>query len=369
MSKSLKYFFTSFVFLLSINASALCSTSKHHIVFIHGIASNQGAFGLWDQYLEKYHANECIKSHFFEYETGNNDLSLNDFISSFDQFMRKEELSKGKISIVAHSQGGLITLYWLKKIFDENNLIKDRVNGLMTMATPYFGAKIANLGHSLGTYILPILGKKELKDMKIGSKKVMETHTLLNDDSFLTFLSNKKFVSISAVFADNLFDIEGDFAVAPYSSNPNTVLGREVSKHYDIHGVHLRFNLPRTPATTYVTKSCLKAPRDCQNSSLAIFEKEFLTNEYVRIDEAKDLNTFAIYLNFKDSSRPSGAIFVGSRDILRGLAIKFHHIRGGLYYYKGRLRSSRKKGELEAYINGKKFLIPVSSGKSTFITH
>ncbi|WP_419168371.1 lipase family alpha/beta hydrolase [Halobacteriovorax sp.] len=368
MKRSSLNFLILFFLLFSISASAECGTSKNHIVFIHGIASNKGAFGYWDQYVQKFHKDECLSSHFFEYDTGNNRLSLNDFVESFNEFMHQESLSEGKIKIVAHSQGGLITLYWLKRMLDNNDTIRFRVNGLMTMATPYYGAKIANLGYSLGTFILPILGKKELKDMRIGSKQVMQTYELFNNKDFLFYLKGLNFISISALFAPNLFDVEGDFAVAPYSSNPNVVLGNNISKHYNIHGVHLRFNLPRTPATTYVTKTCLEKPELCKNSSLAIFEKEFLTQQYVSIDKAEDINTFAVYLKFEKDSLPSGPIFVGSKGILRGLAIKFHHIRDGLYYYKGRLSSGDSKGYLRTYIDGNKILIPVKASRSTFIT-
>ncbi|WP_412469668.1 MULTISPECIES: esterase/lipase family protein [unclassified Halobacteriovorax] len=366
----MRFLVLSFLFLFSINASATCSTSDSHkihdVVFIHGIASNKGAFGHWAEYLKKYHPNECINSHFFEYDTGNNKLNLEDFIQSFDSYMHKNfEHSNSKITIVAHSQGGLITMFWLKSMDEAQDPIRHRVKNIMTMATPYYGAIIANLGYSLGTFVLPILGKKELKNMKIGSKKVVETLEFFKSSHFKDIISDKNFVTISATLAPSIFDIEGDFAVAPFSSNPNIKNEQEVSTHYNIDGVHLRFRLFGTPATTLVSKYCLISPARCENSSLAIFEKEFLGNQKVKINYAKDINSFAVYLRTKEK----GPFWVHSNNIQRGLRLSFIHIRDDLYFYKGYLIDGDTSAELIVSHGNRTSVIEVNSGQTSYLTH
>ncbi|MFG1483787.1 hypothetical protein ABMA79_04245 [Halobacteriovorax sp. HFRX-2_2] len=366
----MRFLVLSLLFLLSLNTSATCSTSDSHeihdVVFIHGIASNKGAFGYWADYLKKYHPSECINSHFFEYDTGNNKLNLEDFIQSFDAFMHERfKESHSRISIVAHSQGGLITMFWLRNMYQAQDPIHFRVKNIMTMATPYYGAIIANLGYSLGTFILPILGKKELKNMKIGSKKVIETMEYFKSREFFEMIADKNYVTISATLAPSIFDIEGDFAVAPSSSNPNLVSEDKVSTHYNIDGVHLRFRLFGTPATTLVSKNCLISPSRCENSSLAIFEKEFLGNQKVKINYAKDINTFAVYLRTKEK----GPIWVHSKNIQRGMRFSFIHIRDDLYFYKGYLSDGDTSGELVITQGPRTSIIEISSGQTSYLTH
>ncbi len=337
------------------------------VVFIHGIASNKGAFGQWDKYLTKNYPEECFSPYFFEYDTGNNQLDLNDFITEFDKFMHQkfDGVKTKDITIVAHSQGGLITFFWLKKLFDKGDLLASRVNNIMTMATPFYGARIANLGVGLGTYILPNLGKKELRDMKIGSKKVIETWQLFTDINFHSFISQKNFISISAVLAPSWYnpDIEGDFAVSPFSSNPNIVGMTPISKHYNIQGVHLRFNILATPATTLVSKKCLNSNYDCKNSSLGIFETEFIGERRVDIREAKNINTFALYYQSEDVERKR--LSVSGVGVKRGLQFKLEYIRDGLYFYKGRLEDGLSETDL---IIDNNISVPISNGQTTFFT-
>lgn len=355
------------IFQLSLFAQNDCRQQRHDVVFIHGIASSNGAFGHWEEYLQKFHPDECIKGHFFEYDTGNNKLDINDFIKSFDKFMH-EKLSyvgQRKVSIVAHSQGGLITLFWLNQMRLTRDPLAYEVQNIMTMATPYYGARIANLGYGLGTYILPILGRKELRAMKIGSPLVIQTNELLASEEFSSFIRQKNFVTISAVLSPTWLyhDIEGDIAVAPASSNPNTNKAHDVSKHYNIFGVHLRFNLFGTPATTRVSKKCLDGPRECDNSSLAIFEKEFLGNQKVNIEEVQNLNTFFVYLK----TSANGPIYVSEEGIRRGINFKFSHIRDDIYFYKGRLDEGLEQAQLKIYIGNEEKLITVKAAQTVFI--
>lgn len=181
--------FILFLMLLPISSWA-CET-KNHIFLIHGIGGGKSTFGSMEEYLNKY--DSCFVTSTFIYDTGNSFLSTYDFANSFHSFVTDRVKSgvinvNDKISLVMHSQGGIVGTIWLNMIRQTDMGLFSQIDSFITLSTPHWGADMANLGKKI-LFTLPEswdnpiapMGRIELNEMSYGSATIRDISWSLPD--------------------------------------------------------------------------------------------------------------------------------------------------------------------------------------------
>jgi len=178
----------------SFLASAESLAQSRHVVFlIHGIGASAKQFKTTETVLKDVMPSldpafsyEFVR---FEYETGDDQRTTLDFAKDLGtamaaHFSRSTPIVLGdKISLVMHSQGGVVGLLWLWNAFgatpEFHPELAPHVDGFITLGTPFWGAKIATFSHMLKDWAtrfhLPFpfaLGAKELREMSFGSETI-----------------------------------------------------------------------------------------------------------------------------------------------------------------------------------------------------
>lgn len=279
-----------FLFLVVLGtAEARECASRNHVFLIHGIGGSARTFGVMDTYLNK--ANPCNVAVKFEYDTGNSKLSTKDFAKDFNAFIDYTLAKNGfngsdKISLVMHSQGGLIGSFWLLNIRDARPDLYSRIDSFITLSTPYFGSRIARLGKRIlfslaareNNPFSPV-GKLELRDMSYGSSAIL----LLKDEFSQIFKGTHiRFLAVSGEkVVSNAQVGEGDTTVSPYSANPNHY-AYQISRHNGINEHHHLGVVPFTsvvathirssiPGIAQVDKKCLRTS-PCKHPAIGLIE-------------------------------------------------------------------------------------------------
>lgn len=217
-----------FVFSLPVFS---CET-RNHIFLIHGISGSINTFGSMEQYLNKI--DSCHVTTSFGYDTGNSSLSTYDFAQHFHQFVL-DKVNSGvisqtdKISLIMHSQGGVIGNIWLNAIRQMDQALFLQIDSFITLSTPHWGADMANLGKSIfftlppgmGNALSPF-GRIELNEMSYGSGTIRElvwSHDdVLNSGKVrpLALAGHKKGINLKT---------ESDVVVPVYSSRADHYKG------------------------------------------------------------------------------------------------------------------------------------------------
>ncbi len=173
--------FALFLFLFHSVAWS-CDTQKHHIFLLHGIGGNKGTFGSLENLLNRQHP--CIKARTFEYKTGSLQNTY-DFARDFNQYVSSlqtvEIRNSDKVSLIMHSQGGLVGSLWLKFLSENNLPLLKQLDSFITLSTPFWGADIAHIGKQF-FYTLPPgmvnpispFGRNELNEMSYGSSTIQD---------------------------------------------------------------------------------------------------------------------------------------------------------------------------------------------------
>lgn len=320
----------AFVFNIQIfaNENLDCNEAQgREIYFLHGIASKKEAFGSFDSFVKKIHSeqkSECVKTFFFEYDTGNNKLGIPDFSKNFSDFLKKNHSlnSNNKISIVTHSQGGLVFLNWLidtlngdHSHFDQS--VTKSIDSFLSMSTPYYGAAIANIGLKARAYVFPFLGKIELEQMSFGSLFNYKIFKAMTDDQLglISYLENLNFLDVGAVIPQNSFfkkyfdlkSLEGDTAVGVASSNINGIFIKDdqiknlnLTSFYPVNAVHGKFTLLGVKSIARVPKKCVQG--ECSTPVMQLYKNQFFgeSNFIDYIEE--DISSFRVVIYLSTSS-------------------------------------------------------------------
>ena len=250
--------------LLSFSFQAIAQNlcpSLNHIFLIHGIGGNAKSFGHMEKYLEGIDA--CYSVQSFEYDTGNSSLTTYDFAESFDKFLmnkidRKQIKSNDKISLIMHSQGGLVGNLWLSSAHINRPLIYQQVDSFITLSTPHWGAEIANLGkhffftlpRGIRNPISPF-GRLELNEMSYGS------YTIENLNSI--FVENFRPINFRPLAVGGLHKIknkiigEHDVVVPVFSSRPDHFSAFEEVNINEHSGVITLASFTKTNRIPFVT--------------------------------------------------------------------------------------------------------------------
>lgn len=172
---------------------AAASRSRYTIFLIHGIYGNKTHFGAMVPALKR--ALPVMDENFeydvvpFEYDTGNNRKDTYTFAVDFGNFVASYFSEHGapsngdKISLVMHSQGGIVGTIWLARAFSGDSAYHPEfapyIDAMITLGTPFWGAKIATFASTMDKLtsffslppMLPI-GAKQLQEMSFGSKTI-----------------------------------------------------------------------------------------------------------------------------------------------------------------------------------------------------
>lgn len=174
----MKNIFVLFLLCFASLSFAECN-SRHHIFLLHGIGGGSGTFGSLETILNRQ--NPCNQTKTFIYNTGSFQTPY-DFAKDFHQYVKNQNIrTNDKISLVMHSQGGLVGTLWLRHLLSENSPYVKILDSFITLSTPYWGTDIAHVGKTL-FYTLPPgvknpispFGKNELNEMSYGSGTVLD---------------------------------------------------------------------------------------------------------------------------------------------------------------------------------------------------
>lgn len=220
------YFLLSF---LAIACSALPSRNpaatqraRHIIITVHGISGNEQTWGEFapatKQYLEKVDPRYEVLISNFLYPTGRNEnLTTFDFAEKLAAHINA--LFDGhppdpadKISLVAHSQGGIVSYIWFFSQLIKGDLRYVRkVDSIITLGTPFWGSKLASIfTDDSNIDIIPfvkafggpnfLMTRREIEDMAFGSDTVQDFRRLaIQLDSDPTFADKLKSLPVRLV--------------------------------------------------------------------------------------------------------------------------------------------------------------------------
>lgn len=363
----IKYLFTLIAVLGAIsNASAAKVLEKptHYIVWIHGIGGNASQAGFMKESLERFLPSQDPSMNYqvsyFDYNTKDDKLSFEDFRIAFDQYLRNKFLKEtpfkknDKFSIVAHSQGGIITFNWLRKAcFDRQNPaygICARLTSVTTLGTPVWGSRIANFAQTVKNWIgnvgiMKDYGIKQLMALSVASPAIfrlkdtfeaerMNYYGLFSKQVRLMVVAGRSsvFEALSPFFAGE--KIEDDLGVPVTSSNPSyfrysgTILGADEKTQADeiipfrysyaiVDAVHIpqlpnliKENLGEAavrwipnisyPSLIDIPEDCVtRSPEVCNSPTLKYVASNILG--VTRVIKNKPLSTFAIQLRLRGS--------------------------------------------------------------------
>lgn len=173
-------------------ARAVGAKPRHYIFTIHGINGDRTTFGDLNDVLTS-HLNEIQPEYesqvfTFFYDTGNNVKGTYNFAKAFSKYIKaiysRQALGpKDKISLITHSQGGLVA--WIWYFLSLNNRpgfgcdlpYAQKIDSLITIGTPIWGSKAASLFENhdfLNTILtgLGLLGSGETEEMAHGSNTI-----------------------------------------------------------------------------------------------------------------------------------------------------------------------------------------------------
>lgn len=206
--------------------SGIAFPKRHFVFFVHGVGGNIESFGKMPEYLPA-HLNDYqhefkYSGHIYVYPTADDDQNTNKFAQGLSQFISKtiaENTQKGedyRISLITHSQGGIVTMIWYYRTlvkdpnFQDNNIGK--LHTVITLGTPFWGSKLAAIATDkewlwwfdnkypgkLG--MLSNVGERQLKDMAFTSEVLQNFRTNLSAIApYLqqTKLSNIRFLNVA----------------------------------------------------------------------------------------------------------------------------------------------------------------------------
>lgn len=292
------------------------SKPKHYIFLIHGIGGDRSHFGSMKEALSEvlYEENKTTTYHVhhIEYDTKNNTKDIEDFSHVMNHRIRDTVgitlPDEDRISIVMHSQGGLVGSIWLFRSMQNvegyaHDLI-DNIDSFITLGTPFWGAKTAIFAKKIKDDFsrfgleLPIpFGTKQLEYMEFGSDwSYRMRKSVMHSDSIEELTEQRKkirFLNIAAkadvltplgIFVGGGSKYEDDSAVPLPSSRFNFIYHhnnatKEInwSPYILVDALHLS-PLPDSKkfyGLVQIPQQCIKKP-DCDHPTFALIWNSIL---------------------------------------------------------------------------------------------
>lgn len=211
------------------SAYAKVCEGRNFIFLVHGINGSHKTFGSMATYLNQ--KNDCNQAEAFIYDTGNSKLSTYHFSDDLNNFIKKSIAKnnfnhKDKISLIMHSQGGIVGTLWLNKIRTSDTEMFRKVDSFITLSTPYWGSSMADIGNNF-FFTLPEnqdnpispVGRTELEEMSHGSSTIKAMESIYQD-----VFSHKHIRALAIGGLKRNFNAyfgEDDTTVSVYSSRPD----------------------------------------------------------------------------------------------------------------------------------------------------
>jgi hypothetical protein len=182
--------FIAYFLIFSNNTYANNCKNIHHVILVHGISSTvDKTFGSLEKAIvnhARFETKQCFSFHKFDYDTGNNNKLAIDFSRNLQSFIQKTVKSnKDKISIVAHSQGGIVGLFWLIESYKKTlGFTPSRINQVVsftTISSPFWGSGFALIGRIFNASSWLDYGKLELREMSYGSDSIYNLFKFFTD--------------------------------------------------------------------------------------------------------------------------------------------------------------------------------------------
>lgn len=239
---------------------------KHIIFLIHGIGGNKSHFGYMSKALSRTlnHKNPAVKHiiRSIKYDTGNNQKTPYDFAQDISTLINRSTdspgfKSKDKISLIMHSQGGLVGAIWMFQSlmatagYSTPRTI-ERLDSFITLGSPFWGAKTAQWGSEikrltdrLGVNVPLPFGSKELEQMSFGSDMIFDFRMAMMDIAYKPYIdylrNNVRFLNIVGVadllnplgiFISGTEKYEDDGAVPLSSARFNFIYSQSIVDDY-----------------------------------------------------------------------------------------------------------------------------------------
>lgn len=239
---------------------------KHVIYLIHGIGGNKTHFGYMIPALRRVlHKKDSSIKYIIRnvgYETGHDEKIPYDFARDLASEINKLAGSSrfkddDKISLIMHSQGGLVGAIWMFQSLMGNpeyspKRAVDHLDAFITLGTPFWGAKMATWGSQmkgltkqLGMKIPVPFGEKELEEMSFGSDTIYDFRQALIDPQYqsqIEYLRNRvRFLNVVGVadafnplgiFVSGVDKYEDDGAVPLASAHFDFLYTRSIKADY-----------------------------------------------------------------------------------------------------------------------------------------
>ena len=220
-------FLFALVLSLSCGVASANGNTDHFVFLIHGLGGDIDSFGNMRQALTNHLNADSrlgrVQVMPFKYETSNDSLRTDDFAKQFHDFIESSVQRYGHagstLSVVAHSQGGLVTTVWYYKTYlgvkGFNPDLAARLKSVVTLGTPFWGSKVATwvernpkvfktLKSGLGSSLGPVgaIGLRQVLDMALGSE---------NTQRFRRHLMNFKIEELEHIFSNvHVLNIHGN---------------------------------------------------------------------------------------------------------------------------------------------------------------
>lgn len=231
----------------SNSASAL--KPRHLVITVHGLSGNSETFGYFGEATKKYLSTLTpsyeVETMNFLYPTGRSEKKgaydfamgsegLGEFIKK--QFQNRPLTAQDKISLVSHSQGGLISYMWFFNTITSQNAdfeYAKHIDSIITLGTPFWGSKISSiLTDDRNVDIIPLIKlfapdsfrmtRREIADIAYGSDTVNAFRTMAirldNDPSIAQEIEKLpvRLINITGVLPSNKDDL---FSSASHQGN------------------------------------------------------------------------------------------------------------------------------------------------------
>ncbi len=250
MKRLLKFIVILSILLVNPLLASDREKAKTFIFLLHGIGSTSHSFAHMKEALShalpKYQDRHYLVSE-FNYQTGNDDLTTIDFASDFNRHIEETLLSNefdernDKISIIAHSQGGLVSLLWIHQSFHQQyrTSFHQQLDSFITLGTPFWGTSIVLFPMWI-RLLAKHFGDQEAREMLWGSQTIdlLEQATSEQNPSFKAYLKTINIVNVgaNALVYPNVASMRSimadDIAVPVPSSNINHFTAHDHSTFY-----------------------------------------------------------------------------------------------------------------------------------------
>lgn len=139
-----------------------CRNKKAQVVFVHGWNGGEGSFGNIPKIISE---NIGVESLVYKYPTGvfSDSPSLNLIWRNLDNWVRNR-LDTEKLSLIAHSMGGIITRKLIVSQECRQNPLSKYIKHVSFIASPHNGSVLAQLGK-----FVPLLQKVQFRELSADS--------------------------------------------------------------------------------------------------------------------------------------------------------------------------------------------------------